>query len=136
MNMKQEVLRRCALTLHSLCPQDRRWLLDRLSVEQARDLERMLAELEAIGIPAEPDAVNATSRSQAASEAEPEQVGAPAALSTSVPSPRHASAGDLSAVLQQGLPGLIARFLRRCTPRQRQAVTAKWPLAERRMGSE
>jgi hypothetical protein len=48
--MKLQVLRRCAQTLHSLCPTDRRRLLAELPSEHARDLDGMLAELDSVHV--------------------------------------------------------------------------------------
>lgn len=47
-------LRRSALTLHALAAHDRGWLLAKLPASQRDELERLLAELRALGIPAEP----------------------------------------------------------------------------------
>ena len=49
----ESALRRAALTLHALGHDDRAWLLAKLPVSQRDELERLLAELQALGIPVE-----------------------------------------------------------------------------------
>lgn len=46
--------RRAALALHALAPGDRDWMLARLPAPERPALERLLAELRELGIPAEP----------------------------------------------------------------------------------
>src|SRR4051812_22825027 len=48
-------LQRAALTLHALSERDRAWLLAALAPTQRERLAPLLAELEALGIPREPD---------------------------------------------------------------------------------
>ncbi|MGC3998557.1 MAG: hypothetical protein QM767_14270 [Anaeromyxobacter sp.] len=46
-------LRQAALTLHALAPDDRGWILERLSESERRGVETLLGELAQLGIPAE-----------------------------------------------------------------------------------
>jgi hypothetical protein len=46
-------MRRAALTLHALSPQDRAWVLGRLEPQQQRALEEQLQDLEGLGIAAD-----------------------------------------------------------------------------------
>lgn len=47
-------LRKAALAVHALAPADRAWVLDALPRNQREELEPLLAELKALGIPADP----------------------------------------------------------------------------------
>lgn len=46
-------LREVALALHALVPEDRTWLIERLSPAQQRAVEPLIAELHDLGIPAD-----------------------------------------------------------------------------------
>ncbi len=48
------LLRRCALTLHAIGSRDRQWLLARLPLDRRTELEQLVDELRALGIPADP----------------------------------------------------------------------------------
>jgi hypothetical protein len=63
-------LRRSALTLHALGAEDRGWLLANLPASQRGELERLLTELRALGIPAEPRMARATLKQERATQAE------------------------------------------------------------------
>ncbi|HWH82086.1 MAG TPA: hypothetical protein VNU71_07595 [Burkholderiaceae bacterium] len=52
-------LRRAALVLHGLAANDRDWLLTQLPDASADDLRALLAELEALGMPADPALIRA-----------------------------------------------------------------------------
>ncbi len=49
-----ESLRRCALTLHAIAGDDRAWVLSRLSGPGRAELERLIAELNTLGIAPDP----------------------------------------------------------------------------------
>lgn len=51
--------RLAALTLHALRAEDRAWVLERVDLNQRRELEALLLELQTLGIPSDPDLVRA-----------------------------------------------------------------------------
>lgn len=50
-------LRKAALLLHGLAPTDRSWLMERLPPQQSERLQRLLAEVARLGIPADRELV-------------------------------------------------------------------------------
>lgn len=54
-NAARAVPRRAALLLHTVSPEDRRWLLEQLPPVERAELESLVAELRAIGIPPAPE---------------------------------------------------------------------------------
>ncbi|MBC7604502.1 MAG: hypothetical protein H7255_17805 [Ramlibacter sp.] len=53
-------LRQCALTLHAMSLQDREWMLSQLAPERRIELQRLVTELEALGIAPDPQLVRQT----------------------------------------------------------------------------
>jgi hypothetical protein len=107
-----EGLRRCALTLHSVGLADRAWLLGQLPPSQRATLEELVAELNAIGIPRDPQAARAALESRHSTRVDrkpsDETGGAGLAAKNAV---GLAAPSDLAHLLQDEPPALIAHFL-------------------------
>jgi len=128
-NMKQDVLRRCALTLHSLSAADREWMLSRLRADHARELQPMLDELRAIGMPADLDAVKAALGARVhVLPAHRHRAGADGRL----PKGAVPSAQDVASVLDGEGAELIARVLQTRQTRERNAILRLLPPSRRR----
>ncbi|ROZ63191.1 hypothetical protein EEB15_30075 [Ramlibacter sp. WS9] len=98
-------LRRCALTLHAMGPKDRQWLLANLPQDRRAELERLVGELQALGIPADPRATDdALKRNRSARVA-------PAATPDWTAQARSADAAELARVLQYEPAALIAHVI-------------------------
>lgn len=98
-------LRRCALTLHAMGPKDRQWFLANLPQDRRAELERLVGELQALGIPADPRATDdALKRSRAARVA-------PAATTDRAAQAKSAGAAELARVLQHEPAALIAHVI-------------------------
>lgn len=104
--------RRAALTLHALALQDREWLLEQLPAADSAALRELLAELQALGMPADADVIRS-------------------ALAEAVPS------ADLSLtqacahaqVLGREAEAFRGVLLSLLPAGQRDAVLAQWPRA-------
>ena len=94
-------MRRAALTLHALSPQDRAWILGRLEPQQQRAVEAQLQELEGLGIAADARLVKDALGDEQAQSATRTRRGALAAQ----------GAHAVRAVLQAEPAALIARLL-------------------------
>lgn len=106
---REALVRRSALLLHALRPADRAWVLDRLGHAERLELEPLLAELAALGIPADRGLVAkalVTREDAIASGGEPP--GAPDALAAL----RRADPTRLEAALRGEPARLVARVLR------------------------
>lgn len=105
------VLRRCALTLHAIGSQDRQWLLARLPLDRRTELEELVNELRALGIPADPRVAQAAldhdhREAPAFQATEPRGRGGSALdIVTSAP------ATELALLLQHEPPTLIAHVV-------------------------
>jgi hypothetical protein len=99
-------MRRAALLVHAMDASDRAWVLTQLAPEERDPLAAMLAELRALGIPAERELLK-----QAAAEMPRESD----AVRDSESAPRDMPAPDMSspaALLRRADPALVARVLR------------------------
>ncbi|AMO22198.1 hypothetical protein GCM10027034_25070 [Ramlibacter solisilvae] len=126
MSARQEALRRCALTLHSVAKSDREWLLARLPDQQRGELATLLGELEALGIPPDRAMVKIATRPSPAAR-RPARI-APA-------SPQHvslASPQDVAMVLRHEPAAVIARVLDARGAQERDAVLSRLGPAKRR----
>lgn len=102
-------LRRCALALHAVASRDREWLLAQLPAAQCTDLERLVRELQELGIPPEPrTALDALDRGATI------------------------EASDVAAVLEDEPPALIARALA-LHGASREAILAQLSANKRRL---
>jgi hypothetical protein len=101
-------LRRCALALHAIGAQDRQWMLGKLPDAARAELERLVGELQALGIPADTGVTQDLAK--AARSAPP---AASAAVHPASPTARaeFAQAQELAQVLQHEPPALIAHVL-------------------------
>jgi len=105
-------LRRCALTLHALGAHDRGWLLAKLPASQREELDRLLGELQLLGIPAEPQLARAAlkgslDRAVETAPVAPAQAGRSGGIDFLDPS----QAGALAQVLQHEPAALIAHVV-------------------------
>jgi len=50
--------RRAALVLHAMAPADRAWVLERMALSQRDELQALLSELQALGIPPDPSGLD------------------------------------------------------------------------------
>ncbi len=121
----QDPWRRCALLLHALQAQDRQWLMDQMTPVHRTELEALVCELQALGIP--PD----RSMARVALTARPSTHG------TSLSKPGEAACitgaheEDLSMVLADEPPGLVAEALRDLEPARRESVLVRLGAARR-----
>lgn len=104
-------LRRAALTLHALGPQDQAWLMQQLPAQQAMALTPLLEELENLGIPKDRTLVQAALAAPSSS-----------AVDAGVD---HAEA--LCRTLMHEAPALQSQLLSLLSSAQRAAVLAAWP---------
>jgi hypothetical protein len=93
-------MRRCALTLHAIGTRDRDWLLAQLPADRGAELERLVEELQSLGIPADPR----LAREALKHPRRPRTV-------TGAEAPHTAQAAQLAQVLQQEQPAVIAHIL-------------------------
>ena len=107
-------LRRAALTLHALDPQDRAWLLERLPAARRLQLAPLLADLAELGIPADERLVR-----EALAAVRP-STASPGAAGDAWETLARQSAGTMAQLLKQEPEGLVARLV---------ALRA-WPWAE------
>ncbi len=106
-----EGLRRAALTLHALAPEDRDWLLQQLPAAHAQALAPLLEELQMLGIPVDRGLVQAALAS--------------AAPVTTALVPARAQA--LCQALLHEAPALQSQLLSLLPPEHAAAVLAAWP---------
>jgi len=119
-------LRRAALMLHALLPQDRQWLLERLSPERRAQLGALLAELAELGIPRDERLVrDALAIARPASPITAEASDAWATLACQ-------SAGAISTLLEGEPAGLVARLLAMRTWPWADALMQSYDAARRR----
>lgn len=120
--------RRAALALHSVASADRDWILGRLDMAERSSLEGMLAELQALGIPA--DAALADDRRSGAAAESPSSV-----VSREQASPEDriaaATAGRVHAALEREADQVVAAcFALRAWPWRAEALE-RWPRERR-----
>jgi hypothetical protein len=130
-------LRHCALLLHSMGLDDRDWFLANLGGPRVKELQQLLGELKALGIPADPAAAQTALKQTGA---------APATTAQAFPSPARegsgtdrlhdASAAELAQVLEHEPAGLIAQALAMCASPQRKAILAQLNAPKRRRVQE
>jgi hypothetical protein len=113
--------RLAALTLHALNVDDRGWMLDRVSASQRRELEALMSELVAIGIPSDPSLVDAALVPRS------EPVVAAPAPSRSLTAEPHA----LARLLRSEPAGLAARCLSLLDAEKRAEVVRLLPEKQR-----
>jgi hypothetical protein len=94
-------MRRCALTLHAIGAHDREWLLTKLPADRGDELERLVEELQSLGIPADPCLAREALKHDRR----------PRAPVTGAEAPHTAQAAQLAQVLQQEQPAVIAHIL-------------------------
>lgn len=104
-------LRRSALTLHALGADDRGWLLAKLPASQRDELERLLAELRALGIPAEPRFTRAAFKRDRAPTSEATPAATQAGRAGGVDFLDSLQAGVLAQLLQHEPATLIAHVV-------------------------
>jgi flagellar motor switch protein FliG len=131
-------LRQCALVLHSIRLEDRKWLLANLKGALVAELEQLLGELQALGIPADPAMAQTvlTSASQAPNATE--QAGSPVSFDRSVLSRdlQRSRSKDLGEVLRDEPVGLIARVLKQRERAEQRSVLARLHALTRRQVKE
>jgi hypothetical protein len=120
-------LRQCALVLHSIRAEDRKWLLARLRGALVPELEQLVGELQALGMPAEPSAAQLAIKAKISAQ---HTGGSPDSSAPHERPQRHADlrrsrAKALAEALRDEPVGLIARVVR-----QRDAAEQKWVLAQ------
>lgn len=93
--------RHAALLLHTLAPDDRHWLLERLPAGERRQLEALVAELGAIGIPLAPELLDDLAPARMR----------PAAGAHALAGLARAAADDVAAVLSSEPAELVARVM-------------------------
>jgi hypothetical protein len=129
-------LRECALVLHSMEQEDRKWLLAHLNGGLVSELERLVCELQALGIPADPAAAqNALERRRSV------RMSAQPVLPTQPPStgavePERARARELAGLLRDQPDGLVARVLAEREPLERKTVLNLLHAVQRRRVAE
>ena len=130
-------LRHCALLLHSLRLDDRDWLLANLGGARAKELQELLVELSALGIPADLAAAQIALKQTGTTAAASAQAFASSARSGSGTDwPHDAPAAELAHVLQHEPAGLIAQALAMCTVSRRKAILARLDATKRRQVQE
>ncbi|WP_395688940.1 hypothetical protein [Caenimonas koreensis] len=115
-------VRQCALTLHALNPQDRDWVLSQLAPAHRSQLQRLIAELQTLGI--EPDAqlagvataTSASSKAPAARDYTPQQL---AAIVSGEP------ASLIALVTREHDAGFVEQLLAGLSPTARNAVAQR-----------
>lgn len=130
-------LRYCALLLHSLRLDDRAWLMANLAGPQVNELEELLGELDALGIPVDSAAAQTALRQAAVATA----AAAPTPSSrASNGDPSHClqgvDAAELAQLLRHEPTGLIAQVLRMCGASERKAVLAHLSASQRQQVEE
>ncbi|WP_005034705.1 hypothetical protein [Holophaga foetida] len=113
--------RKAALLLHSLGEEDRAWLLGQVDTTERHSLERMLQELQELGIPEDPGIIG--------------EVIAQAPLPLAAPVRIASEANDWEAVLREADPAILERVLRDDPPgvTARLLLMVDWPWQERFM---
>jgi hypothetical protein len=136
-------LRQCALMLHSVRPDDRKWLLSNLNGSGTTELEQLLGELEGLGIPADARIAQGALRRASAltkSTAPAASSSPPAANANANANPieclRRSQVPELWQVLRYEPAGLIAHVLSICPASEREAVLANFNSAQRRQIKE
>ena len=143
----QPLARRAALTLHALGAADRAWLLAQLPPVQREQLQAMLRELEALGIPASGNllqdllgAADAGVRPEAgasqAARAETSQLGSSTGFQQQQAALGRLDAALVARILQSEPAGLIAQLLHIHAWPWRQAVLEQLGLVKRRRVEE
>jgi hypothetical protein len=115
-------LRHCALTLHSVDAPDRAWLLAQLPPDQRLSLEQLVAELQAIGIPRDPQTARTAMAFNRNARAATEDDGASDAQGVCARVLASAAASDVAELLQGEPPALIALILRGQTRERSDAI--------------
>lgn len=116
--------RRAALMVHALAGADREWLLEQLPREQRERLQPLLADLQALGIPAD-----AALLQQVIAAPAPERAPAP-----QPPSLENADAAALGRALQDEPARLVAQLLHaRAWPWHDELLAQMPPLKRRRV---
>jgi hypothetical protein len=121
-------LRRCALTLHAITAQDRAWVLQRLTGPRRSELERLLGELDTLGIAPDPRLARAALGNGAAARVAVPVVAAPLPLPAQAALMAQAMAGEP--------PRLVAHVLLSRDAALCQAVLALMDAPRRRAVQE
>ena len=131
-------LRQCALLLHSIPPEDRNWLLGNLTGTLVPELKRLVGELQALGIPADPAAAQTALERRGRAFDFVGQAGsaAPADRGGCTNGLQRSRARDLSELLRDEPVGLIAQVMGMCDPGDRKAVLAQLRASKRRQVNE
>lgn len=126
-------LRQCALVLHSIRLEDRKWLLANLKGTLVPELEQLIDELQALGIPAEPAAAQAALTSASSPRCVPGRSD-PSLRDRHqhIADPRRSRVNVLGKVLRDEPVGLIARLMRPRDAAEQKAVLAHLHAAKRR----
>jgi hypothetical protein len=131
-----DALRRCALALHGVSEEDRRWLLAKLPADRISELDLLLVELKSLGIAADPATARAALRSTAASA---HTVRRPSRTTRSDPKRdalEDTPPGELARVLQHEPPSLIVHVLGMLGRETEEAVLAQINAPKRRQVQE
>lgn len=122
-------LRRAALALHGLSPADRQWMIDRLPVQKQADLQPLLQELAALGIPADPRLAGLAVQ-DLPRQPVPADFASQPSMPAESPAPmplRLERAAEVARVLATESAGFAARCLQLGSTTWRQSVIAHLP---------
>jgi hypothetical protein len=120
-------LRQCALVLHSIRAEDRKWLLAHLTGALVPELKQLVGELQVLGMPADPSAAQIAIKARTSAQ----HIGGPPDSSAPHGRPQRRAdlqrsrANALAEALRDEPVGLIARVIW-----QRDATEQKWVLAK------
>jgi flagellar motor switch protein FliG len=130
-------LRHCALLLHSMRLDDRDWILANLGSPRVNELQQLLGELKALGIPADRAAAQtALKQADIACASAAQAFPSPARAGSGTDWLHDASAAELAQVLEHEPAGLIAQALAMCASHQQRAILAHLKAPKRRQVQE
>lgn len=131
--MSDVALRRAALTLHSLHPSDRGWMLAQLAPTARQQMRALLDELTQLGIPADPTLLAPALQATPAKESPAAQpAAAPGLPADQIQRIETVEPRRLFVVLSKESPALVAELMAMYPWAWRPAVLALFPQAQQR----
>jgi hypothetical protein len=124
-------LRQCALVLHSIRAEDRAWLLANLKGALVPELEQLLGELRALGIPADPAATQSALQCKSAAGKSQEQRDSTSIANRDSTDQRF-RAKAIGELLRHEPAGLLARVIGLREPAEQKTILAHVRAAKRR----
>jgi hypothetical protein len=125
-------LRQCALVLHSIRAEDRAWLLANLKGALVPELEQLLGELRALGIPADPAATQTVLQCKSAAGKSQEQPDSSSIANGDPTDLQRFRAKAIGELLRHEPAGLLARVIGLREPAEQKTILAHVHAAKRR----